>query len=308
MSAHTRPSNVEPWSILLGFVLITFVLLVTSCAPAAPGSGSVVEPTSVPKEEAKPVEQVKATEAPKQTEVQVVGVLPMVPPPRTCDPAKPMLDAITVVSGPETGPYGPSIYTMQARYANKELNQEFLLTVSSGKPEQLVKFVENLKVCYEALDSGFAYTSERTSEASPEEDRASAIQFLTGNPNHVLFEFQLLTRLDTKPENIVVIHAVVDPTIDNDRVDDFRAKCTTWASVSVTVYTNSAYAQLYRRGTLIGSTNVAAAGTTSPTVSHNNGATRTTYDARVLGPSGTSYQLNGTWCKEGSTVSASVCP
>ena len=301
MNAHIGRGKVEASRISLGVLslwVIGVMLLSVSCAapttaPAGPAAVAVTQPPAQP---AQPMEP-----SPVPEELKL-------PPPVTCDPANPMLDSVAVVKGPETGRYGQDIYTMEAMYTNAKLSQEFLLTASSKDPKMLNSVVGGLKACYEVLDTGTPDTSGGKSDTSEEEDRKRAFDFLQNNPNNVLFEFQLTAKGGFNPENVVVVYFVVDPTLDADRVDDFLAKCCFSAFISVGVSNNSAQAELFRAGGSINKTNTAMPGRSSTTVSHNNGAVRTTYDARVYGPGGTTYWVAGTWTKGGSTISTNVCP
>ena len=258
----------------------------------------MVEPTAAP-------EPTKAPEQPPESKIEPT------PPPVNCDPANPMLTPVTVLTGPMIGPYGNEIYTMEATYSNPKLGQEFLLTVSSGDRDALMTVVKNLQVCYEALDSGTPAPTPAPSGGESDtietSDLEQTIVFLKANPYNTLFEFQL-TKGDVKWENIVAVNFVIDPTLDNDRVDDFRAKCAFSAFISVGVKSNNAQAELFLAGQPAGRTNVVTAGATPTPVSHNNGNVRTTYDARVYGPSGTKHWVSGAWWKAGSTISTRICP
>ena len=227
-----------------------------------------------------------------------------IPKPITCDPANPntMLEPVKVEKGPEPGPYGDKIYTTLATYTNSKSGQAFLLAASSGEPDELDKVVQNLKVCYEALDTGIPDSSKGESDTTNEASRASASEFLNANPYNTLFEFELLTKDNINPENLVAVHFIVDPTYYTEnagRIDDFQSKCSRSASISVGVKDNNAHAELFSPNlqNSRGQTTDARPGMPSSTVSHNNGALNTTYDAQVHGPGGTVYWVNGTWIK-----------
>lgn len=275
----------------LCMAMVLLLLPIAACAPApgtAPGTAGAT------------LEQ-PAAEVPPEPE------MPMAPPPKTCDPANPQLSPVQIISDPTPSQEVDQIYSMRATYTNPELGQEFLFTASSQQPEELRKFLEEMKVCYEVLDSELPDVGGEQPDITPEEDSKVATEFLLANPYNILFEFQV-SKSDVDPKNLVAIHFVVDPTLDNDRVDDFAAKCSYSASISVRVSNNNAQAQLYRIGGLWDTTDLAVPGDPSSTVWHNNGAIRTTYDARVIGPSGTRYTVTGTWTKSGNSISFNVCP
>jgi hypothetical protein len=298
------------WHVLMiGLVLG----LGAACAPAPTGSAPAAEEAVEQPTEPAPAEEAAGAE-PEQ-----VPTLDELPPPVTCAPENPLLTPVDGYDSPtlddvyqeyqgdaDDSNEAQPIYVVKATYTNPETGQRFLFTINSEKPEQLQRFVEEIRVCFEVIDTGIPAPTADQEDSTQESDIKVAIDFLHENPENILFDTPILES-ETTSENLVVVHYVIDPTIDSDRTDDFRAKCAYSAYVAVEVRANRAIGSLYIRGGWWDDTSEAVAGAPSDRAEHYNGQSRTTYDARVKGTGGTVYTVFGTWTEAGWAISSNVC-
>jgi hypothetical protein len=262
-----------------------------------------------------------ATEAPVPTE----------PPdpftPQLCNPDQPELGPLQGIDNVESE-YGTEFVSYQGTYTNSK-GQVFTLTASSlpdpANPDNPYArvFLESLQVCFEALESGNLLESNEL-DADLEAERESRAEILRQElpvvddhqPYNVEVLMQWLSQdIELESKNEWVIHYYIDPTIDSDDgVDGFRPKCSTSGRVrpdlrGKTLVTTAAYVKssLWRAGSSLGSA-TANQGTPYPTGVSNSNSTYTTYDAKVVGTRGQSYNLEGSWTENNSSISSDVCP
>jgi hypothetical protein len=297
-------------------LMIIFVLLITACAPANTEAPAATEPPAA-------TESPEATEPPAATEPPSPTPDPFTP--QLCNPDQPALAPLVGIDNVESE-YGDEFVSYQGTYTNSK-GQIFQLTASSlpdpENPYALV-FLESLRVCFEALESGNLLESNKLDADldAEREVRADILrQMLPMVDDHQPYNVDVLMQwlsqdLELESKNEWVIHYYIDPTIDSDDgVDGFRAKCSTSGRVRPdlrgrSLVSSSAFVtpSLWRAGSSLGSV-TATGGSLYPSGVGNSVSPRyTTYDARVSGTRGQSYALEGSWTENNSSISSTVCP
>lgn len=285
-----------------GLSIIVFLLFsMVACAPVAPE-------TSDPAEQATATPTVEGdTPTPEPTEEETGLPEQPLPPPEICTPDAPRLSPIEEITS-EPSEFDDSIFTINARYTNPEKDQQFQLKVSSQDPERADEFLGKLRVCFEAITTDMQ-AGLLTTDTDPETNRQLALSFLRETERNVLVEMEWLSGQERQEENLFVIYYLIDPTIDADGSDGYRAKCVKSARVRPDMRNGSGdvAATLFWKGGSVGTADANAAANPYPTaVSHSNGVTKTTYDARVDGSAGSIYLLEGSWTEDGSEVTQSL--
>lgn len=201
-----------------GLSIIVFLLFsMVACAPVAPE-------TSDPAEQATATPTVEGdTPTPEPTEEETGLPEQPLPPPEICTPDAPRLSPIEEITS-EPSEFDDSIFTINARYTNPEKDQQFQLKVSSQDPERADEFLGKLRVCFEAITTDMQ-AGLLTTDTDPETNRQLALSFLRETERNVLVEMEWLSGQERQEENLFVIYYLIDPTIDADGSDGYRAKC-----------------------------------------------------------------------------------
>ena len=264
--------------------LLLLLLLFTACAPAAAPEAAAPAPDT-------------AAPAPGELAPFDEGEDVFVTAPELCSPDGPTLSEFQYVEKSDRRNYQADETTFEALYVNPK-GQEFLFLASSLDGGYLEERLRKMRVCTEVLDTGQPAVKGGESQGLTEEELKQTQEFLQANPANMILEVVVATAKDVNIENMQEIHYFIDPTLDHDGRDDFRA-CRAYSSrVAVSVSSGSVSASLYRAGSFWDETTVATPGSPSDTARHNNGATTITYDALTQGVSGSSYTIYGGWRKD----------
>ncbi len=272
---------------LLACVLI---LLIAGCTTQRPSDGESV--------------------LPEQTEVAPFD--PTIP--HLCDPQQPDLSKLESIE-PINPEYGDGIVSYLAKYTNAN-GQTFQLTASSSPDPQSPEndyariFLQSLRVCFEAYDLGQPWVDE-TDDVNLQDDADIRRANLRGEKE--VWSVDLAMDWDPQPKEMEtktqwVIHFYIDPTINGSGIDNFQAKCALSAKVrpdltgkNLNPASASVTATLYRTGLPLGDSTASQSDLAPRPVSDNLGR-KVTYDARVRGTPGQSYNIYGSWTKNNSGI------
>ncbi len=231
------------------------------------------------------------------------------PKPRLCNPQSPQLSPFAQIAAIDKSELGSGTGAAQGVYINPETQQEFRVTAHSANSGKAIETLSNLRVCFEAIDTGLPQSNGKV-DANPSQELRFARAIVLEGVDNTFYVLEWTNR-DEK-ENLFVVYFAIDPDVPGGGTDGYQARCISSATLGLDLSSGSGSVTgtLYKRATPVASVRAnAASRPLPPTVSNSNGRTNITYDAAVRNNSRSTravYMITGSWTEDGSGVSSNV--